>query len=132
MKSTESCGNGFSPRFNGPACAAGQSSKDAHSGKVGSAARNVDQAPQPNTTGTCAADQASKDGNVGKSGKVAADGRNVDQAPQPNSNGTFITGACTDDAGCISNCCVSGKCRAPLSLKPGVEACQSGFSPNFG
>ncbi|KAJ3124717.1 hypothetical protein HK098_000913 [Nowakowskiella sp. JEL0407] len=53
----------------------------------------------------------------------------------PKGSGTqFITGPCSEDNDCASGCCEINqkKCRAPLSLKPKVEFCGNGFTPNFG
>jgi hypothetical protein len=54
--------------------------------------------------------------------------------PYPKVAGTqFITGPCTSDSDCASNCCEQTQniCRAPLSLNPGVESCKDGRTPDF-
>ncbi|KAJ3271009.1 hypothetical protein HDV01_007159 [Terramyces sp. JEL0728] len=54
------------------------------------------------------------------------------------SAGQFITGACQQDSDCNpfagqAGCCekTQKKCRAVLSLTPGVQACGDGRTPNF-
>ncbi len=58
--------------------------------------------------------------------------RNAGFKPAKLAQGQFTTGGCKVSSECIENCCVNGKCRAPLALKTGQEFCQgSGFTPVF-
>lgn len=44
----------------------------------------------------------------------------------------FTTAPCTKDEQCRTGCCDGAKCRPPEALKPGVESCRNGLTPNFG
>ncbi|KAJ3307862.1 hypothetical protein HDV04_002448 [Boothiomyces sp. JEL0838] len=50
---------------------------------------------------------------------------NLKTGPNPD------TVACKVDQDCQSACCDGKKCRAPDALKPGVESCRNGLTPNF-
>ncbi|KAJ3317141.1 hypothetical protein HDV06_001966 [Boothiomyces sp. JEL0866] len=50
---------------------------------------------------------------------------NLKTGPNPD------TVACKVDEDCQSACCDGKKCRAPDALKPGVESCRNGLTPNF-
>ncbi|KAJ3307702.1 hypothetical protein HDV04_002683, partial [Boothiomyces sp. JEL0838] len=97
----QACGDGRTPNFD-------------HGAKV----VNIDNAnaPATNTNTNTGANKAS----TGTGSTIA-----------PGSQ--FITGACTADTDCASTCCERTQkiCRAVLSLKPGVQACGDGRTPNF-
>ncbi|KAJ1550332.1 hypothetical protein HK096_007518 [Nowakowskiella sp. JEL0078] len=104
----EFCINGFTPNFNG-----------------GNAGSNI----KTTTTTAVKAKTTTRRGRKSKTTTVAPSAN----TPAAGTGKQFITGKCSVDGDCASGCCepVKGTCRAPLSLKPGVEFCGNGFSPNF-
>lgn len=122
----EFCRNGFSPQFNGIACA---SVADAIGvailgpAEAGTEAPTVlGDTPSPSSSPTQSPSQAPFAAGDVIIGFTVPDCRNQQFAPLSRQGGQFTTGPCEISSECQENCCdLNGKCRGPRALTPGVE-----------
>lgn len=139
LNSAQMCHSGFTPTFDGAACAAGAvappSALTPETTSTPSATDTPASPSTPSITETPASSTASDSAApplATAAPATPAGGPNASQAPKPGSGTQFVTGACTKDDDCASGCCEvnSKKCRNALALNAS-QKCGSGFSPIF-